>query len=62
MSESKKHLEDHGLSYWGHMKVAGKFAFTFSKVVLAAICHGIFPSTFKTYCSDKVKEVYKTLK
>tara|TARA_R110000824_G_scaffold129960_1_gene291585 strand:+ start:181 stop:381 length:201 start_codon:yes stop_codon:yes gene_type:complete len=57
----KRHLGDHNLTYFGHMKVALWFAGTFTKVVLAALCHGIIPSIYKTYCSDKVKEVYKIL-
>ena len=57
----KKHLEYHNLTYFGHMKVALWFAGTFTKVVLAALCHGIIPSIYKTYCSDKIKEVYKIL-
>ena len=57
----KRHLGDHNLTYFGHMKVALWFAGTFTKVVLVALCHGIIPSIYKTYCSDKVKEVYKIL-
>jgi uncharacterized membrane protein len=61
MMKIKEHLKDHNLSYFGHMKVALWFAGTFTKVVLAALCHGLIPSLYKTYCSDKVKEVYKKL-
>ena len=57
----KEHLKGHNLSYFGHMKVALWFAWTFTQVVMAALCHGIIPSTYKTYCSDKVKEVYKKI-
>jgi hypothetical protein len=44
------------------MKVALWFAATFTKVVLAALVHWLIPSLYKTYCSDKVKEVYKKIK
>ena len=57
----KRHLGDHNLTYFGHMKVALWFAGTFTKVVLAALCHGLIPSVYKTYCSDTVKEVYKKI-
>ena len=57
----RKHLKEHKLSYFGHMKVALWFAWTFTKVVLAALCHGLAPSLYKTYCSDTVKEVYKKI-
>ena len=57
----KKHLKEHNLTYLGHMKVALWFAGTFTLVVLAALCHGLVPSLCKTYCSDKVKEVYMIL-
>jgi hypothetical protein len=43
------------------MKVALWFAYTFTKVVIAALLHGLIPSIYKTYCSDKVKEVYKKI-
>jgi len=57
----KEHLKEHNLTYFGHMKVALWFALTFTKVVLAALCHGLIPSLYKTYCSDTVKEVYKKI-
>ena len=57
----KEHLKDHKLNYFEHMKVALWFAWTFTKVVLAALCHGLVPSLCVTYCSDKVKEVYRVL-
>ncbi len=58
----KQHLKEHDLTYFAHMKVALWFAWTFTKVVLAALCHGVVPSIYKTYCSDKVKEVYNKIK
>ena len=57
----KQHLKEHDLTYLSHMKVALWFAWTFSKVVIAALCHGLIPSIYKTYCSDKVKEVYNKI-
>jgi len=62
MNKIKLHLKEHGLTYLSHMKVALWFAATFTKVVLAALVHGLIPSLYKTYCSDKVKEVYKKIK
>ena len=61
MNHIKQHLQSHDLTYHSHMKVALWFAYTFTKVVLAALLHGILPSIYKTYCSDKVKEVYKKI-
>jgi hypothetical protein len=62
MNNIKQHLKEHDLSYLSHMKVALWFTSTFTKVVLAALVHGLIPSLYKTYCSDKVKEVYKKIK
>ena len=61
LAESREHLKEHKLTYFQHMKVAAWFAWTFTKVALAAVCHGIFPSLFKTYASDKIKEVYNKI-
>ena len=57
----QEHLQEHKLTYFAHMRVALWFAWTFTKVVLVALCHGVIPSMYKTYCSDKVKEVYNKL-
>lgn len=43
-----KHLKEIGMGYFEHMWFAWSMA-------LALLVHGIFPSLFTTYASDKMK-------
>jgi hypothetical protein len=42
-----KHLDDVKMSYFEHLKFAWSMAF-------ALLIHGVFPSLFTTYASDKL--------
>ncbi len=52
-----KHLDDHGVSYFDHQKLAFFFAKESLKVTLAAFTHGIFPSLFETSAGDRHKTI-----
>ena len=44
-----KHLDDVKMSYFEHLRFAWSMAF-------ALLIHGVFPSLFTTYASDKLKD------
>jgi hypothetical protein len=52
-----KHLEDHGLNYLQHMGVAFYYAIHLAIMSLAAVVHGVIPFVFKTYVTDKMKNL-----
>lgn len=43
-----KHLEEAKMSYFEHLRFAWSMSF-------ALLVHGVFPSLFTTYASDKMK-------
>jgi len=49
----KKHLEDHGVSYRDHQKLAFFFARESFKVSCMAFIHGLIPGIFETSAGDK---------
>lgn len=53
------HLEEHGMNYFQHMRLAFSYSYKLLKMALAAVCHAILPFTFKTYVTDKLKELTK---
>ena len=53
----KKHLEDHGVSYRDHQKLAFFFARESFKASFMAFIHGIFPKFFETSASDTHKAI-----
>jgi len=53
----KDHLEDHGVSYRDHQKLAFFFARESFKAAAMAFIHGIVPSLFKTNASDTHKAI-----
>ena len=48
-----KHLKEIGMGYFEHMWFAWSMA-------LALLVHGIFPSLFTTYASDKIKQQHNS--
>jgi hypothetical protein len=44
-----KHLEEAGMGYFEHLRFAWSMG-------LALLVHGVFPSLFTTYASDKIKQ------
>jgi len=52
-----KHLEDHGVSYRDHQKLAFFFARESFKASVMATIHGIAPSLFETSASEVHKEI-----
>jgi len=53
----KKHLDDHGVSYRDHQKLAFFFARESLKASLMAFVHGIIPKFFETSASDTHKTI-----
>jgi len=53
----KKHLQDHGVSYRQHQKLAFFFARESLKASLMAFIHGIIPRFFETRASDTHKTI-----
>ena len=56
-----KHLNDHGMSYGKHMILAFTYAYKLGIMSIVAVIHGILPFVFKTYVSNKLKELNKLL-
>lgn len=52
-----KHLDDHGVSYRDHQKLAFFFAKESFKASFMAFVHGIIPSFFETSASDTHKSI-----
>ena len=52
-----KHLKDHGLSYFAHMTVAFCYAIELAIMSVVAVIHGFLPFVFKTYVTDKMKNL-----
>jgi len=48
-----KHLKEISMGYFEHMWFAWSMA-------LALLVHGIFPSLFTTYASDKIKQQHNS--
>ena len=53
----KKHLDDHGISYREHQKLAFFFARESFKASCMSFIHGIFPSLFETSASRLHKSI-----
>ena len=54
-----KHLDEHGMTYIQHLILAWTYAYKLGIMTIVAILHGILPFLFKTYVSDKLKELNK---
>ena len=52
-----KHLKDHGLGYFEHMTVAFCYAIELAIMSVVAVIHGFLPFVFKTYVTDKMKNL-----
>ena len=52
-----KHLDDHGVSYRDHQKLAFFFARESFKASFMAFIHWLFPIFFETSASDTHKEI-----
>lgn len=55
----EKHLDKVGMTYFGHMAGAWKFAFKLQLAALAGLVHGLLPNLFETTASDTVKKLSK---
>jgi len=53
-----KHLEDHGVSYRDHQKLAFFFGRQSLKASIMAFIHWIFPILFETSASDVHKSIF----
>jgi len=53
----KKHLDDHGVSYRDHQKLAFFFARESFKASIMAFVHGIIPKFFETSASETHKAI-----
>jgi len=53
----KKHLDDHGVSYRDHQKLAFFFARESLKASFMAFAHGIIPRFFETSASETHKAI-----
>ena len=54
-----KHLKEHNMTYIQHLILAWTYAYKLMVMSLIAVVHGILPFAFKTYVSDKLKELNK---
>ena len=45
------------MSYFEHMMLAFRYAYSLGIMTIIAIIHGILPFMFQTYVSDKLKEL-----
>lgn len=52
-----KHLEDHGVSYFDHQKLAFFFAWQSLKAWFMALIHWIYPNFFETSASEVHKNI-----
>jgi len=52
-----KHLEDHKLNYFQHLKLALKYAILLSALSVVALVHGFFPFAFKTVVSENLTKL-----
>ena len=52
-----EHLNDHGIWYRDHQKLAFFFARESFKASIMACIHGLFPNLFKTSASDLHKSI-----
>lgn len=52
-----KHLDDHGVSYRDHQRLAFFFARQSFKAAIMAFIHGLIPSLFETSASDTHKTI-----
>jgi len=59
--ESKKHLINNDMTYWGHFIFAFLFMIECLKMTLALIVHMFIPGVFSTYSSDKTLENAKMI-
>ena len=58
--QCKAHLEDVGETRWQHFKHAMWVSWQLKKAADAAALHAIAPRWFKTYATDKCKEVLES--
>jgi|TARA_R100000951_G_scaffold74118_1_gene62459 cell division protein FtsL len=54
-----KHLEDHKLNYFQHLRMALKYAILLSALSVVALVHGLFPFAFKTVVSKNLTKLSK---
>ena len=52
-----KHLKDHGMTYFQHMRLAFTYAYKLAFMAIAAVIHAFIPCILKTYVSNKLKEM-----
>ena len=54
-----KHLKDHKLNYFQHLRMALKYAILLSALSVVALVHGFFPFAFKTVVSTNLTKLSK---
>ena len=59
--QCKLHLEEANMTRWQHFRFAWYFLIQLKKAEIALLIHSIAPRYFKTYASDKIKELAATL-
>ena len=59
--ECKLHLEEAKMTRWQHFRFAWWFLIQLKKAEIALFIHSFAPRYFKTYASDKIKELAATL-
>ena len=52
-----KHLKDHGMTYFQHMRLAFTYAYKLAIMSVVAVIHAFIPCILKTYVTDKLKEM-----
>lgn len=57
----KEHFEETGMTRWEHFRFACGFLIELKKAEIALFIHIFIPRCFKTYASDKIKELAKRL-
>ena len=56
-AQCKLHMEEADMTRWQHFKRALWISWQLEKAAYACFCHAFAPRWFKTYASDKCKEV-----
>jgi len=58
----REHMDSAGMTRWQHFRFAMGFAYQLEKTACVVFIHAIAPRYFKTYGSDKIKELHKIIK
>ena len=58
----KEHFDDVGMTRWEHFLFAWKILIKLILSSIALFIHSFIPCLFKTYASDKIKEMNEIIK